>query len=179
MAKKPQPVAAAGSKSKKSNKDKAAAKRPAGMAIAENRRARHKYEIQEAIECGLMLMGTEVKSLRNGKCSIDEAYGRYRNGDLWLVGCDIPHLQHAAYWNHDPQRPRKLLLHKSELNRLIGKLQQRGLTLIPLRLYFNERGLAKCSLGLCRGLKTFDKRQIKKKAEAQREIQRAIRRPRN
>jgi SsrA-binding protein len=148
----------------------------AAVAIAENRKARHEYQVIESIECGLVLRGTEVKSLRNGKCSLDEAYGRSKDGELYLVGVDIPEYKQAVYWNHEPKRPRKLLMHRKELKRMLGKSKEKGLTLVPLKLYFNERGLAKCSLALCKGLQLHDKRQVLKKNDARREIERAVRR---
>ncbi len=144
--------------------------------ISENRKAKHQYEILESVECGLLLLGSEVKSLRNGKCSLDEAYGRIRGGELWLIGCDIPEYKQASFWNHETKRPRKLLVHKRELGRFGGKSQEKGLTLVPLQLYFNDRGKAKCVIGLCRGLKLHDKRETMKKKDAEREIQRAVRR---
>ncbi len=144
--------------------------------IAENRKARHHFEIMESVECGMILAGSEVKSLRNGKCSLDEAYGRVKSGELWLMGCDIPEYKQASFWNHDAKRPRKLLLHKRELARFGGKSLEKGLTLVPLKLYFNDRGKAKCVIGLCRGLKVHDKRETLKKKDADREMQRAIRR---
>lgn len=149
---------------------------PAAKSIAENRKARHEYQILESVECGLVLRGTEVKSLRTGKCSLDESYGRVKDGELWLVGCDIPEYKQALYWNHEPKRPRKLLLHRREMNRFVGKTKEKGLTLVPLKLYFNERGLAKCSLALCKGLQSHDKRQVMKTNDARREMERAVRR---
>jgi SsrA-binding protein len=148
--------------------------RPPKM-VAENRKARHKYEILDTIECGMMLLGSEVKSLRTGKCSLDEAYGRMKDGELWLVGCDIPEYKQATFWNHEPKRPRKLLLHKRQLAKFAGRASEKGLTLVPLHLYFNERGKAKCVMGLCKGLKVHDKREVLKKSDARREIDRAMR----
>ncbi len=170
---KSQPTKPAPQKPSSKKKSVAAA---TGSVIADNRKARHHYQILESVECGLVLRGSEVKSLRTGKCSLDEAYGRVRDGEVWLVGCDIPEYKQALLWNHEPKRPRKFLMHKRELNRFVGKTKEKGLTLIPLKLYFNERGLAKCSLGLCKGLQTHDKRQVMKKNEARREIERAVRR---
>ncbi len=149
---------------------------PTHKMIADNRKARHRYEILESVECGIVLHGSEVKSLRDGKCSIEEAYGQIRNNELYLVGCDIGQYKPACMWNHEPTRVRKMLLHKREFLRLSGKASIKGLTLVPLKLYFNERGLAKCVIGLCRGLKVHDKREVLKKNDAQREIQRAMRR---
>lgn len=162
----------------------AAPKKPASKAadgpketlIAENRKARHKYEVLETVECGMILRGTEVKSLRNGKCSLDESYGRILNGTLWLVGCDIPEYKMGGFWNHEPKRNRQLLLHKRELNRFVGRAHEKGLTLVPLKLYFNERGIAKCLLGLCKGMQMHDKREKLKQNDARREMERAVRR---
>lgn len=143
--------------------------------IADNRRAKHQYEILESLECGIVLRGSEVKSLRNGKCSLDEAYGRMRSEELWLVNCDIPEYRQASFWNHEPKRARKLLLNKQELRKFAGKSTEQGLTLVPLKLYFNHRGIAKCLMGICRGRKLHDKREVMKKKDAQRQIQRAMR----
>ncbi len=144
--------------------------------ISENRKARHRFEILEHLECGLMLVGSEVKSLREGKVSLDEAYVRLREGSLWLVGADIPEYKQATIWNHDPKRPRKLLVHANQSRKLTGRIQEKGLTLIPLAMYFNERGIAKISVGVCKGKKMFDKRQTLRTADAKRQIQRAARR---
>jgi SsrA-binding protein len=144
--------------------------------IAENRKARHHFEVLETLECGVALVGSEVKSLRNGKLSLDEAYGRVREGELWLVGCDIPEYANATIWNHDPKRPRKLLLKEREIRRFANRAHEKGLTLVPLKMYFNERGLVKVLMGLCRGKKLHDKRAALKKADVQRDLQRAIRR---
>ena len=144
--------------------------------IAENRKARHRFEVLETLECGIVLAGSEVKSLRNGKLSLDEAYARIRDGEVWLVGCDIPEYRQATIWNHDPKRPRKLLLHRREVRRFASKAHEKGLTLVPLKMYFNERGVAKLQLGLCRGRKLHDKREQLKKADQKREIERALRR---
>jgi len=144
--------------------------------ISENRKARHEYEILDSLECGLMLQGSEVKSLRNGKVSLDEAYGRVKDGDVWLVGCEIPEYTQATIWNHAPKRPRKLLIHKRELVKFAARAKEKGLTLVPLRLYFNERGFAKVSLGLCRGKKLHDKRDTMKAKTMKRDIDRAMRR---
>lgn len=144
--------------------------------ISDNRKVRHHYEILESVECGMILLGSEVKSLRNGKCQLDEAYGRVMGATLWLVGCNIAEYPQATVWNHEPKRPRQLLVSKREMNRFMGKAKEKGLTLVPLRLYFNERGLAKCEMALCRGLKIHDKREKMKKDDARREIERAVRR---
>jgi SsrA-binding protein len=144
--------------------------------VADNRKAQFRFEILETIECGVMLRGTEVKSLRNGKVSLEEAYARLKGGELWLVDCDIPPYPQAGIWNHEPKRLRKLLLHKREFLKFAGRAQQKGLTMVPLKMYFNERGIAKVLVGLCKGKKLHDKRESIKKREVDREVQRAMRR---
>lgn len=144
--------------------------------ISENRQARHKYEILEQVECGLMLRGSEVKSMREGKVSIQEAYGRIKDDELWLLGCDVPEFKNATIWNHEPRRPRKLLVQKRQLQKLKARATEKGLTLIPLKLYFNERGIAKLLLGVGRGKKLHDKRETLKKKDDERRIQRSMRR---
>ncbi len=144
--------------------------------VSENRKARHRFQVLETLECGIVLQGSEVKSLRDGKLSLDEAYGRVREGELWLVGADIPEYPQATLWNHEPKRPRKLLVHRKELNKFVAKAHEKGLTLVPLKVYFNARGIAKVLLGLCRGKKTYDKREDLKRAAMKRDIDRAMRR---
>jgi SsrA-binding protein len=143
--------------------------------ICQNRKASHNYLVLDALECGLVLVGSEVKSLRTGKVSLEESYARVKTGEVWLIGCDIPEYVEANRFNHQPKRPRKLLLHRREIKRFAGQATQKGLTLVPLRMYFKE-GRAKVLLGLCRGKQRHDKRQVMKEAEARRDIQRAIRR---
>ncbi len=143
--------------------------------IAENRKAKSKYQILDTLECGLVLQGSEVKSLRQGGVSLDEAYARYRDGEMWLLGCHIPEYPQANQFNHDPTRPRKLLMHKREIRRFATRAQEKGLTLVPLKMYF-KNGKAKVLLGLCRGLKLHDKREAIRKREAERAIRRALRR---
>ena len=143
--------------------------------VALNRRARHEYDILDTIECGIMLVGSEVKSLRNGKASLDEAYGRMRDNEVYLVGCDIPEYVEANQFNHQPRRARKLLLHRAQIRGFASKAYEQGLTLVPLKLYFNAEGRAKVLLGLAKGRKLHDKREVMKKADAQRDIQRAMR----
>jgi SsrA-binding protein len=146
--------------------------------IAQNRRALHDFEILDTIECGIALTGTEVKSLRQNRVGLDQAYARIRDGEVWLLHCDIPEYSAAAYGNHDPKRPRKLLLHRREIARLSGQVTQKGYTLIPLQMYFKD-GWAKVKLAVARGKKQYDKRQKIKEAEARREIARALaRKPR-
>ena len=140
--------------------------------IASNRKARRDYFILETFEAGLVLVGTEVKSLRAGKVSLAEAYARYEEDELFLVGAHIPEYSHGNRVNHDPTRPRKLLLHRRELNRLRGKILERGLTVVPLRIYWRA-GRAKVELALVRGKKTYDHRQDVAEREAKREMERA------
>ena len=127
----------------------------------------------DTLECGIMLVGSEVKSLRGGKASLSEAYARVRNGEVWLVGCDIAEYFEANRFNHDPRRPRKLLMHRREVERFAKRANEQGLALVPLKMYF-KRGRAKVLLGICRGRKTHDKREAMKKAEADRNIRRAM-----
>ncbi|MBC8352904.1 MAG: SsrA-binding protein SmpB [Planctomycetes bacterium] len=143
--------------------------------ISENRKARHNYMVLETLECGIALVGSEVKSLRNGKLSLDEAYGRMKDGEMWLVGADIQEYVNATLWNHEPKRPRKLLVHGVELRKFGQKAHEKGLTLVPLKMYFNDRGIAKVLMGLCKGKQTHDKRESLKKADMKREIERAMR----
>lgn len=154
-------------------KDKSKSSSPAERSIAQNRRARHDYEILDTIECGLVLVGSEVKSLREGRTSIDEAHGRVIRGEVWLIGCDIPEYDKANQFNHDPRRPRKLLLHRREIERFAGRAFERGLTLVPLKMYF-KRGRAKVLLGIGRGRKRHDKREKMKHDDARREMRRAM-----
>ncbi|MFM7845198.1 MAG: SsrA-binding protein SmpB [Planctomycetota bacterium] len=144
--------------------------------VAENRRARHEYEVLESLECGLALRGTEVKSLRHGKVSLDESYARVDGGEVWLVNCDIPEYRQGGMWNHEPKRLRKLLMHRLEVLKFAAKSKEKGLTLVPLRLYFTQRGIAKLLLGLCRGKQLHDKRESIKTRETKREIDRQLRR---
>lgn len=143
--------------------------------IARNRKAFFQYEILEKVEAGLCLMGSEVKSLRNRDVSIAEAFGRAQGGELYIFGMNIKPYACAAVFNHDPLRPRKLLLHKREVARLLGRVTERGFTLIPLALYWNKRGIAKMTLALARGKKKYDKRDSIRKREAERDIRRQMR----
>ena len=143
--------------------------------VAQNRKARHDYIVIDTLECGLQLVGSEVKSLRAGKVSLDEAYGRVRDGEVWLMGCDIQEYVEANRFNHEPRRPRKLLLHRREIRRFADLARQGGLTLVPLRLYFT-RGRAKVLMGLCRGKQKHDKREAMKNAQAKRDMAQAMRR---
>jgi len=141
--------------------------------VCRNRRAHHEYEILETLECGLVLTGTEVKSLRDGHGGLEDAYAKVEDGEVFLIGSEIPEYALGNRMNHKPKRPRKLLLHRREIAKFAGKASQRGFTLVPLRLYF-KRGRAKIELAVARGKALHDKREDKKKAEAQREIRRAM-----
>jgi SsrA-binding protein len=145
--------------------------------ITSNRKARRDYHILETFEAGLVLVGTEVKSLREGKASLAEAYARVLDDELYLVGAHIPEYSHGNRQNHDPNRARKLLLHRREIERLRGKVEEKGLTLIPLRLYW-KAGRAKVEIALGRGKRDYDRRQDVAKREAEREIDRAMSRQR-
>jgi SsrA-binding protein len=141
--------------------------------ICRNRRAFHDYEILERLECGLVLVGTEVKSLRDGYALMEDAYAKIEGGELWLIGCEIPEYAMGNRLNHRPKRNRKLLLHRRELARFAGKALQHGFTMVPLSLYFKD-GRAKVEVAVARGKQQHDKREAKKKQEAQREIRRAM-----
>lgn len=143
-------------------------------AVATNRKARHEYHILETFEAGLVLTGTEVKSLRAGRANLNDAYARIENGEVLLFNMHISPYSHGNRFNHDPTRVRKLLLHKEEIRRLIGRSREQGLTLIPLRVYFTDRGWAKAELALARGKRLWDKREAAARREAQREIERAV-----
>lgn len=163
----------------KSKQIRAAAKAAAeakgtGAPTIENRRARHEFDILETVDAGLVLQGTEVKSLRRGGGSLNEAYARIRGGEAWLVGMHIAPYEQGRVDPHDPLRPRKLLLHAAEIERLIGKIGEKGLTLVPLRLFWSH-GRAKVVLGLARGKKLHDKRESLREREVRRELERARR----
>ena len=143
--------------------------------VADNRRARFNYEIGETFEAGLALTGTEVKSLRGGKATIAEAYADSRGGEIWLVNANIPEYVQAGRLNHAPKRARKLLLHRRQINKLIGAVEREGMTLVPLKLYFNDKGRAKIELALARGKKLHDKRETEKKRSWERERGRLLR----
>ncbi|NWG03614.1 MAG: SsrA-binding protein SmpB [Syntrophaceae bacterium] len=139
--------------------------------ICQNRKAWHHYFIEDKYEAGICLLGTEVKSLREGRANLSDSYGKIRNGEVFLVDAHISPYTHGNRLNHDPLRTRKLLLHKREIRRLIGKVQEKGFTLIPLRLYFSD-GKAKVELGLAKGKKLFDKRESLKRKTIEREMER-------
>jgi len=140
-----------------------------------NRRARHDYLIEDTVEAGLVLHGTEVKSLRQGGASIAEAYADEQCGELFLVNANIPEYKASAHFNHEPRRPRKLLLHRKQMNRLMGAVKREGVTIVPLALYFNERGRAKVELGLATGKRKSDKRQAERDRDWQRSRARLMR----
>jgi SsrA-binding protein len=148
--------------------------KPETESIAKNRRARHDYTIIDTWEAGLVLTGSEVKSLRDGKANLSDAYGIVRDGEIFLINLHISVYERASYNNHEPTRTRKLLLHKREIGRLIGAIERQGLTLIPLELYF-KRGIAKVAIALGKGKKQHDKREDAKARDADREIARAVR----
>jgi len=144
--------------------------------IAVNRRAYHDYDILEKVEAGIALTGSEIKSVRQGKVSLQEAYARPERGEIWLIGAHIAEYDAAAHFGHEPRRPRRLLLHRSQVRELARQVEQRGLTLVPLRLYLNKRGLAKVELAVARGRRQYDKRRAIARREAAREMERALRR---
>src|SRR5438034_10975390 len=141
--------------------------------ICRNKRAFHEYSVADRLECGIVLTGTEVKSLREGSTNLEDAYAKIEDGEVWLIGSDIPEYTMGNRMNHKPKRPRKLLLHRREILKFAGKASERGFTLVPLRMYF-RRGRAKVELAIARGKQFHDKREALKKADAQRDIRRAI-----
>src|SRR5437588_5549511 len=143
--------------------------------VADNRKARFNYEIGEVFEAGIALTGTEVKSLRQGKAAIAESYADARRGEIWLVNANIPEYLQGGRFNHPPKRMRKLLLHRRQINKLAGAVEREGMTLVPLKLYFNEKGRAKVELALARGKKLHDKRETEKKRSWERERGRLLR----
>ena len=143
------------------------------LSICRNKRAFHEYEIFDTLECGIVLTGTEVKSLRERAASLEEAYAKIEGRELWLIGSDIPEYTMGNRLNHKPKRPRKLLLHRREIDKFAGKASQQGYTLIPLRMYF-KKGRAKIEIAVARGKKLYDKRESQKKAAAAKEIRKAM-----
>jgi SsrA-binding protein len=141
--------------------------------ICRNRRATHDYEILDTVECGVVLVGTEVKSLRAGHATLEDAYARVDRGEVWLYGAEIPEYVFGNRLNHKPKRPRKLLMHRQEIDKFAGKSADKGLTLVPLRMYFKD-GRAKVELAVAKGKQTHDKRESLKKSEAKRQIDRAL-----
>jgi SsrA-binding protein len=143
--------------------------------IADNRKARYAYAIDETLEAGIMLVGSEVKSLRSGKTTIGEAYAHAKDGELWLVNSYIPEYTQASRFNHEPKRTRKLLVHKREAAKFAAAIQREGMTLIPLKLYFNAKGRAKIELGIAKGKKLHDKRETEKQRDWARDKARLLR----
>jgi SsrA-binding protein len=146
-----------------------------GQMVADNRKARHEYFIEDTVEAGIMLEGSEVKSLRNGEATIAESYAEIVEGEMFLVNAYIPMYQEAGRFNHETHRPRKLLLHKREIERLGGQIKKAGMTIVPLRLYFNKDGRAKLELGVAKGKKLHDKRQTSKDRDWKRQQGRLLR----
>ena len=142
--------------------------------IALNRRARHEYSISETFEAGIVLTGTEIKSVRAGKVSLADAYARIERGEAWLVGAHIAPFEAAGRFGHEPKRTRKLLLHRSEIDELLGRTKAKGLTIVPLRLYISERGVAKVELGLARGKQLHDRRRDIAERDARRDMERQV-----
>jgi SsrA-binding protein len=143
--------------------------------VADNRKARFNYEIGEPVEAGIALTGTEVKSLRESRANIAESYVSPENGEIWLVNANIPEYKQANRFNHEPRRSRKLLLHKRQIGRLLSGVEREGMTIVPLKLYFNDRGRAKVEIALAKGKKLHDKRETEKKRDWQREKGRLLR----
>jgi SsrA-binding protein len=158
---------------KSAKKKGSAAAGPNDKIISQNRKARHNYTVLDTLECGIMLQGSEVKSLRNGRVSLEEAYARIKSDEVWLVGCDIAEYVEASHFNHEPRRPRKLLMHRREVKRFAHRAYEKGLTLVPLEMHFS-RGLAKVVLGICRGKQQHDKRESMKTAQAKRDMARQM-----
>lgn len=142
--------------------------------IAENRKAFHNYYIEDRIEAGIILTGTEIKSIRNGRVNLKDSYARLDEGEIWVHQMHISPYEQGNRFNHDPLRPRKLLLHRAEINKLVGKIQQQGLTLIPIKVYL-KKGMAKVELAVGQGKKNYDKRQALAEREGKRDIERALR----
>uniref|UniRef100_A0A7C2NSR0 SsrA-binding protein n=1 Tax=Schlesneria paludicola TaxID=360056 RepID=A0A7C2NSR0_9PLAN len=156
-------------------KTQAAAEDPNARVVCRNRRARHEYDLLQQLECGIVLAGSEVKSIRANKISIEEAYVRVRDGEVWLMNCDIAEYPQATYMNHEPRRPRKLLLRRSEVRKFAEAAAQKGLTIIPLDVHF-ARGLVKLTVAVARGRKLHDKREKLKQRTDQKEMRQAVRR---
>ncbi len=148
---------------------------PTGRAAAQNRKARHAYFIEDTVEAGVVLQGTEVKSLRRGGASIAESFAGGKDGELWLFNAHIPVYESATHFNHEPRRPRKLLVRRRELGRLLGAVQRQGVTLVPLSVYFNDRGIAKVQLGIAKGKRKVDKRDTEKQRDWNRDKARLMR----
>ncbi len=142
--------------------------------VVKNKNAYRNYEIEEKFEAGMTLLGTEIKSMREGRMSLKESYCRFKDGELYLVGSNITPYSHADYFNHEPQRDRKLLLHKSELRKLQSKVKLKGFTIVPIKVYFNKKGLAKIEIGIGKGKKLHDKREDMKQKAIKREMEKEM-----
>jgi SsrA-binding protein len=162
-------------KQAKKSKKAAAAEDKNERVIAENRKARHNYHVLDTLECGIALVGSEVKSLRSGGLSLDEAYGRVEGDEVWLLGANIAEYPYSHKLNHEPKRRRKLLMHRREVKKFAGQAYEKGHTLVPLKMYFKE-GRAKVLLGVCKGKQKHDKRESIKSRDTKRDIDRAMRR---
>ncbi|WP_281300122.1 MULTISPECIES: SsrA-binding protein SmpB [unclassified Iodidimonas] len=145
-----------------------------GRMVSENRKARYNYAVEDTYEAGIALKGTEVKALRKGTANIAESYAEEKNGEIWLINAHIDEFSHGNIHNHEPRRPRKLLLHRKQINKIAGAIQRAGMTLVPLKIYFNDRGRAKILLGLARGKKAHDKREDIKQRDWDRQKQRLL-----
>jgi SsrA-binding protein len=145
-----------------------------GRMVSENRKARYNYAVEDTYEAGIALKGTEVKALRKGTANIAESYAEEQNGEIWLINAHIDEFSHGNIHNHEPRRPRKLLLHRKQINKIAGAIQRAGMTLVPLKIYFNDRGRAKILLGLARGKKAHDKREDIKQRDWDRQKQRLL-----
>jgi SsrA-binding protein len=145
-----------------------------GETVAVNRKARHDYSIEDTVEAGLVLTGTEIKSVRAGKVSLQQAFARIERDEAWLVGVNIAPWTAGNRWNHEPRRDRKLLLHRVQIDQLLGRTKSKGLTLVPLRVYINDRGRAKVELGLARGKQNWDRRRDIAERDARRDMQREL-----
>jgi SsrA-binding protein len=148
---------------------------PERRVVADNRKARHAYSIESSLEAGVMLMGSEVKALRSGRATIAESYAQAKDGEIFLINAHIPEYTMANRFNHEPRRPRKLLVHKKEARRLAAAIQREGMTLVPLRMYFTSKGIAKLELGIAKGKKLHDKRESEKARDWERSRARLLR----
>ncbi len=148
---------------------------PNNKTVAENRKARYNYAIEDTLECGMVLEGSEVKSMREGGVNIAESYANIENGELWLINSHVPKYEQAKTFNHEERRPRKLLVSKKELSKLWQAIGRQGMTLVPLKIYFNDKGRAKLLLGIAKGKKKQDKRETEKKRDWQRQKSRLLR----
>jgi SsrA-binding protein len=145
-----------------------------GKTVAQNRKARHDYIIEDSFEAGIALTGTEIKSIREGRVNLQDAYARIEHGEAWLVGAHVAPWSGGNRYNHEPRRDRKLLLHRTQIDQLAGKTRAKGLTLVPLTLYFNDRGRAKVEIGLARGKKSYDRRRDIAERDARRDLDREL-----